>query len=183
MVSAQDKPSRQRMGEERIAALLQESLAVAVKTDAMKPQDTRRVIVDTTVQPKNVMFPTDAKLINRARERLVRLAKKVGFDLRQSYVRVGKRALIGHQRYAHAKQFKRAGKALRKLRTYLGRIISGARSGTTRIWRPSSVGRSTRLPPSSSKGSASVAARSIACTPARWSASEKEKRTHPTSSG
>jgi IS5 family transposase len=115
------------MGEERIAALLQESLAVAVKTDAMKPQDTRRVIVDTTVQPKNVMFPTDAKLINRARERLVRLAKKVGFDLRQSYVRVGKRALIGHQRYAHAKQFKRAGKALRKLRTYLGRIIRDIR--------------------------------------------------------
>ena len=118
---------RQRMGEERIAALLQESLAVAVKTDAMKPQDTRRVIVDTTVQPKNVMFPTDAKLINRARERLVRLAKKVGFELRQSYVRVGKRALIGHQRYAHAKQFKRAGKALRKLRTYLGRIIRDIR--------------------------------------------------------
>jgi IS5 family transposase len=53
----------------------------------MKPADTRRVIVDTTVQPKNVMFPTDAKLIHRARERLVRLAKKVGLDLRQSYVR------------------------------------------------------------------------------------------------
>ena len=34
---------RQRMGEERITALLQESLAVAVKTGAMKPQDTRRV--------------------------------------------------------------------------------------------------------------------------------------------
>ena len=114
---------RQRMGEERITALLQESLAVAVKTGAMKPQDTRRVIVDTTVQPKNVMFPTDAKLIHRARERLVRLAKRVGLDLRQSYVRVGKLALIKHQRYAHAKQFKRAGKALRKLKTYLGRII------------------------------------------------------------
>jgi IS5 family transposase len=96
---------------------------VAVKTGAMKPQDTRRVIVDTTVQPKNVMFPTDAKLIHRARERLVRLAKRVGLDLRQSYVRVGKLALIKHQRYAHAKQFKRAGKALRKLKTYLGRII------------------------------------------------------------
>jgi len=38
---------RQRMGEERIGALLQESLAVAVKTGAMKPQDTRQVIVDT----------------------------------------------------------------------------------------------------------------------------------------
>jgi IS5 family transposase len=114
---------RQRMGEERIEALLQESLSVAVKTGAMRPQDTRRVIVDTTVQPKNVMFPTDAKLVNRARERLVGLAQKAGVDLRQSYVRVGKRALIKHQRYAHAKQFKRANRALRTLRTYLGRTI------------------------------------------------------------
>lgn len=114
---------RQRMGEERIAALLQESLAVAVKTGAMKPQDTRRVIVDTTVEPKAVMFPTDAKLINRAREKLVRLAKRSGITLRQSYTRVGKLALIKQQRYAHAKQFKRANKALRKLKTYLGRTV------------------------------------------------------------
>jgi IS5 family transposase len=114
---------RQRMGEERIEALLQESLAVALKTGAMKPPDVRRVIVDTTVQPKNVMFPTDAKLVHRARERLVGLAKTTGVDLRQSYVRVGKRALIKHQRYAHAKQFKRAGRSLRTLRTYLGRTI------------------------------------------------------------
>jgi IS5 family transposase len=114
---------RQRMGEERVTALLQESLSVAIRTEAMAPQDTRRVIVDTTVQPKNVMFPTDAKLLHRAREKLVTLAKKVGLDLRQSYTRVGKFALIRHQRYAHAKQFKRAGKALRKLKTYLGRTI------------------------------------------------------------
>jgi transposase, IS5 family len=114
---------RSRMGEERIVALLQESLSIAVKTGAMKPTDTRQVIVDTTVQPKNVMFPTDAKLIHRARERLVRLAKRAGLDLRQTYVRVGKLALIKHQRYAHAKQFKRANKALRRLKTYLGRTV------------------------------------------------------------
>jgi IS5 family transposase len=114
---------RSRMGEERITALLQESLAVAVKAGAMKPSDTRRVIVDTTVQPKNVTFPTDAKLIHRARERLVKLTRKKGVSLRQSYVRVGKLQLIKHQRYAHAKQFKRANKALRKLKTYLGRTI------------------------------------------------------------
>jgi IS5 family transposase len=89
----------------------------------MKPQDVRRVVVDTTVQPKNVMFPTDAKLLHRARERLVGLARKVGMDLRQSYVRLGKKALIRHQRYAHAKQFKRANRCLRTLRTYLGRTI------------------------------------------------------------
>ena len=43
-------------------------------------------------------------------------------SLRQSYERVGKRALIAHQRYAHAKQFKRANRALRTFRTYLGRV-------------------------------------------------------------
>lgn len=52
------------------------------------------------------MFPTDAKLLHRARERLVRLAKEKGVILRQSYARVGKHALIRHQRYAHAHQFK-----------------------------------------------------------------------------
>jgi transposase, IS5 family len=114
---------RQRMGEERLQALLQESLAVAVKTEAMKPGDLARVIVDTTVQPKNITFPTDAKLLNRAREKLVKLAKKLGVELRQSYHRVGKFTLVKHQRYAHAKQFKRADRALRKLKTYLGRVI------------------------------------------------------------
>ena len=114
---------RQRMGEERLQALLQESLSVAAKTKAIKPSDLNRVIVDTTVQPKNVMFPTDARLLNRAREILVRLAQRHGVKLRQSYARVGKFALIKHQRYAHAKQFKRANRALKKLRTYLGRVI------------------------------------------------------------
>src|SRR6059058_1459402 len=66
---------RQRMGEEKLKALLQESLAV----------DLACAVIDTTVQPKAVMFPTDAKLLNRARERLVRLAKKLGVSLRQSY--------------------------------------------------------------------------------------------------
>jgi IS5 family transposase len=75
------------------------------------------------VQPKNITFPTDAKLLNRAREKLVKLAKQLGVELRQSYTRVGKFALIQHQRYAHAKQFKRANRALRTLKTYLGRVI------------------------------------------------------------
>ena len=61
------------------------------------------MIVDTTVQPKAVAFPTDARLMHRARERL-KLAKKGGVSLRQSYERVGKHALIAHQRYAHATQ-------------------------------------------------------------------------------
>ena len=113
---------RQRMGEEKIAALIQESLNVATRTGAAKPADFSRIIVDTTVQPKAVMFPTDAKLMQRAREKLVKLAKVQGVALRQSFERLGKYALIAHQRYAHAKQFKRANRQLRALRTYLGRV-------------------------------------------------------------
>jgi IS5 family transposase len=95
---------------------------VARRTGAAKPADFSKVIVDTTAQPKAVAFPTDAKLMHRARERLARLARKTGVQLRQSYQRVGKHALIAHQRYAHAKQFKRANRALRTIRTYLGRV-------------------------------------------------------------
>ncbi len=114
---------RQRMGEEKLKALLQESLHAATRMGAAKPADFTRVIVDTTVQPKAIAFPTDAKLLHRARELLVRLAHRHGVRLRQSYTRLGKIALIRHQRYAHAKQFKRANRMLRTLRTQLGRVI------------------------------------------------------------
>jgi IS5 family transposase len=53
---------RKRMGEEGLQALLQESLAVATRTGAMKPADLSCVIVDTTMQPKNITFLIDAKL-------------------------------------------------------------------------------------------------------------------------
>jgi IS5 family transposase len=114
---------RQRMGEDKLIALIQESLAVATRVGAAKPADFRQVVIDTTVQEKAITFPTDAKLMHRARERLVRLAQKHGVMLRQSYRRVGKIALIRYQRYAHAKQFKRAARALRSIRTMLGRVI------------------------------------------------------------
>lgn len=114
---------RQRMGEDKLKSLLQETLAIAAKTGALNAQDLRHVIVDTTVQPKNAMFPTDAKLVHGAREILVRKAQALGLVLRQSYRRVGKLMLIKHQRYAHAKQFNRANRTLRKLKTFLGRVM------------------------------------------------------------
>ena len=89
---------RQRMGEAKLSALMQESLHVATRSGAAKPSDFTKMIVDTTVQPKAITFPTDAKLTHRAREKLVGLAQKLGVKLRQSYVRIGKAALIQHQR-------------------------------------------------------------------------------------
>jgi transposase, IS5 family len=114
---------RQRLGEEQLAALLQESLSVAHKTEALATKDLERVAVDTTVQPKAVAHPTDARLMHRALEKLVALAKRNGVPLRQSYVRVAKRAAIMVGRYSHAHQFKRARRMLKFLRTRLGRVI------------------------------------------------------------
>lgn len=101
----------QGVGEENLQASLQESFSVAAKTETISPSHVNRVIVDTTAQPKIVMLPTDARLLNRARDILVRLAKGAGIKLRQSYGWVDKFALIRHQRYAHAKQLKRRNRA------------------------------------------------------------------------
>jgi IS5 family transposase len=65
---------RQRLGEEQLVALIQESLSVAHKTGAIGPKDLERVAVDTTVQPKAVAHPTDARLMHRAIIKLVGLA-------------------------------------------------------------------------------------------------------------
>ena len=118
---------RQRLGEEQLTALLQESLAVAHRTGALAGKDLERVAVDTTVQEKAIAHPTDARLTHRAIEKLVDLAKREGVELRQSYVRVAKRAAIMVGRYTHAHQFKRARRELKFLRTRLGRIIRDIR--------------------------------------------------------
>jgi IS5 family transposase len=114
---------RQRLGEAELVALLQESLSVAHKLKALEAKDLQRVAVDTTVQPKAIAHPTDARLLHRALIKLVKLAKQEGVVLRQSYLRVAKRAAIMVGRYSHAHQFKRARKSLKFLRTRLGRVI------------------------------------------------------------
>jgi IS5 family transposase len=118
---------RQRLGEEQIAALLQESLSVAHRAGAIETKDLERVVVDTAVQEKAVAHPTDARLTHRAIEKLVDLAKREGVKLRQSYLRLAKRAAIMVGRYTHAHQFKRARRELKFLRTRLGRIIRDIR--------------------------------------------------------
>jgi transposase, IS5 family len=100
---------------------------VAHRAGAIETKDLERVVVDTTVQEKAVAHPTDARLTHRAIEKLVDLAKREGVKLRQSYLRLAKRAAIMVGRYTHAHQFKRARRELKFLRTRLGRIIRDIR--------------------------------------------------------
>jgi IS5 family transposase len=73
---------RKRLGP-KLELLLAESLRVAHATGALDTKDLARVTVDTTVQPKNITFPTDAKLLYAAIKGLNRLARRSGVRLRQ----------------------------------------------------------------------------------------------------
>ena len=103
---------------------------MAHKSGALSTKDLERVAVDTTVQPKAIAFPTDARLLHKAIVMLGKQAKAHGVPLRQSYVRVAKRAALMAGRYRHAKQFKRYNGRLRFLRTRLGRLVRDIRRKT-----------------------------------------------------
>jgi IS5 family transposase len=113
---------RKRVGEKGCELILAATLPPGLRSGAVKESSLKRVNVDTTVQPKAVRYPTDSRSYNRCRERLVRLAQKYGIKLRQSYARLGPKALRKASSYAHARQFKRAKKEVRTLKIYLGRV-------------------------------------------------------------
>ncbi len=114
---------RKRVGANGAEELLKQTIEAGLKLKAIKATQLKRVNVDTTVQEKDIRFPTDARLYDRARERLVKEAKKRGIHLRQTYSRLSKQLVLKQSRYAHARQMKRAKSCTRKLRTYLGRVI------------------------------------------------------------
>ena len=114
---------RGHLQEAGVEAMLAETIRAGLRGGLIKPAELARVNVDTTVQEKNVRFPTDARLLDRSRERLVKRAQSKGLALRQSYARLGKRALRQQSAYAAARQFKRARREEKKLRTYLGRVV------------------------------------------------------------
>jgi transposase, IS5 family len=114
---------RKRIGEGGMEEMLQETLAAGLRMKAVKISQLQRINVDTTVQEKDIRFPTDARLYDRARQRLVAEAKKRGIILRQNYNRNARELVCQQSRYAHARQMKRAQSCTRKLKTYLGRVI------------------------------------------------------------
>ena len=114
---------RQRIGEAGCEWLLAQSIEAAQRGRVIKRASLDTVVLDTTVQPKAIAHPTDSHLLNKAREQLVDAAQDAGITLRQSYARVGKAAEHQAGRYAHAKQYRRMQREIRKLRTWLGRVI------------------------------------------------------------
>jgi IS5 family transposase len=122
-------PSSMTRGRERLHGvgleeLLGETIRTGLRGGFIREGELKRVNVDTTVQGKDIRFPTDARLYDRMRERLVEAALERGIALRQTYARKGKIALRRQSGYARAQQFKRAQQRQTKiLKTYLGRVV------------------------------------------------------------
>ena len=113
---------RARVGAEGMERLLAETVRAGLESGTVEPSSLERVTVDTTVQPKAITHPSDARLYLRALDTLVRQAKRRGVALRQSHTRLAKRACRKAGRYAHARQFKRMRREIKRLKTYLGRV-------------------------------------------------------------
>ena len=114
---------RQRIGEEGVEWLLTQTIEAGKRAGTVKGSDLKRITVDTTVMEKNIAHPTDARLYETARRKLVGLAREAGIGLRQNYNRLAPRLAGQVGRYAHARQFKRMRKALRRLKGYTGRVL------------------------------------------------------------
>jgi IS5 family transposase len=113
---------RSRLDASGAESMLKGILETGLKINAIKPSDFERINVDATVQTA-IRYPRDARLCDRVREQLVKVALKEGLKIKQSYTRVGKRLVMKQSRYAHARQMKRAQACQRKLKTNLGRVI------------------------------------------------------------
>lgn len=114
---------RNKIGEDGAEELLKQTIEAGLQLKAVKATQLKRINIDTTVQEKDIRFPTDARLYDRARDRLVKEAKKNKIPLRQNYNRLSRKLLLKQSRYAHARQMKRARNCTRKMKTYLGRVI------------------------------------------------------------
>jgi transposase, IS5 family len=114
---------RTAVGEQGMEQLLKATIDAAVSIKAVKPAELERVIVDTTVQEKAIAHPVDSRLLEIARHKVVSAARRTGIALKQTYAKEGKALRRQAGGYAHAKQFKRLRRAVKRQRTILGVVM------------------------------------------------------------
>lgn len=114
---------RKRVGSRGFETLLKETLETALLMNCLKQKDMLKVTIDTTVQEKNITFPTDVKLYAKGTEILVREAKKAGIELRQSYTRTVPMLQRENWLKNRGRRYKQAKACQRRLKTILGRTV------------------------------------------------------------
>lgn len=114
---------RQMLGEAGVEELLKATIDAAVTMKAIAPSEFERVIVDTTVSEKAIAYPTDSRLLEIARYQLIKQGKRVGIAFKQTYAKEGKSLRRKAAGYAHAKQYKRLKRTVRRQKTITGIVI------------------------------------------------------------
>jgi len=109
---------RNRIGQQGIELIFKESIRINGK-DGKEDQGT----TDTTVQEKNITYPTDNKLHRKIIKKCIAIADKEGLELRQSYTRTLRKLLMDQRFRNHPKNKGRARKADKKVKTIAGRLV------------------------------------------------------------
>jgi IS5 family transposase len=109
---------RHRIGEQGIALILQESIRVN-GNDSKGPH----VSVDTTVQEKNITYPTDDKLYKKIIKKCQAISEQEQLPVRQNYTRTVKKLSVNQRFRNHPKNKNKASKADRKVKTIAGRLV------------------------------------------------------------
>jgi len=94
---------RQLLGEAGVEELMARTINVAVNLKLIDVAQLRTLIVDSTVQEKAITHPSDSKMLETARSKLVEAAKAQGIELKQTYAKEGASLGSRASRYAHAR--------------------------------------------------------------------------------
>lgn len=109
---------RNRIGESGVELILKESIRVNEED-----KDDDNVNIDTTVQEKNITYPTDAKLHRKIIKKCKSITEREKIEVRQTYTRNLKKLSISQRFRNHPKNSAKARKADRKVKTIAGRLV------------------------------------------------------------
>lgn len=112
---------RKRIGREGAEKILELSIAIQPKGD--QKYLCEEVLIDTSAQEKNITYPTDVKRYKKVIDHCVQIGKEEGIELRQTYRHTTKKLLLAQRFSNHPKNYKKARRAERKLKTIAGRLV------------------------------------------------------------
>jgi IS5 family transposase len=110
-----------RIGERGIELILSESIRVNDNRNDAEHHDT--AFIDSTVQEKNVTYPTDAKLHKKIVGKVLKIEKELNMPIRQSYMFTIKKIYRNRRFRNHPKNRRKAVWADKRLQIIAGRLV------------------------------------------------------------